>query len=186
MSYKDLSAGPHTFNVKAIDNVGNAEQIPASYAWTIDLTPPDTEITTQPTLTSRSASADFSFSSTKTASTFHCKLDDGPYAECTSPMAYTALAEGPHTFFVRATDEAGNSDPTPANYTWTVDLFQTTITSQPPNPSNSTTASFSFTSRKPGATYQCKLDNVEYSACVSAMVYTGLTENNHTFTVRAI
>ena len=186
MSYKDLSAGPHTFSVKAIDSVGNAEQTPASYDWTIDLTPPDTEITTQPTLTAKSPSATFGFSSTKTASTFHCKLDYGPYAECTSSMTYTALAEGPHTFFVRATDEAGNSDPTPANYTWTVDLFQTTITSQPPNPSNSTTASFSFTTRKSGATYQCKLDNADYSACFSPMVYTGLSENNHTFTVRAM
>jgi acid phosphatase len=32
------------------------------------------------------------------------------------------LAEGSHTFTVRATDPAGNPDPTPASRTWTVDL----------------------------------------------------------------
>ena len=186
MSYKDLSAGPHTFNVKAIDNVGNAEQTPASYTWTIDTLPPDTAITTQPTLTANSPSASFGFSSTKTASLFHCKLDDGSYAECVSPLTYTALAEGSHAFFVRATDGAGNIDPTPASYTWTIALFHTAITSQPPYPSNSTTAIFSFTSKKSGATYQCKLDNVDFSACTSPATYTELAEGSHSFSVKAI
>ena len=37
-----------------------------------------------------------------------------------SPKAYTGLAPGSHTFEVRATDPAGNVDPTPATRTWTV------------------------------------------------------------------
>ena len=33
-----------------------------------------------------------------------------------------ALGAGSHTFDIRATDAAGNTDPTPASYTWTIDL----------------------------------------------------------------
>ena len=39
---------------------------------------------------------------------------------CTSPKAYTGLSAATHTFEVRATDAAGNVDPTPASRTWTV------------------------------------------------------------------
>src|SRR5262249_51278269 len=34
--------------------------------------------------------------------------------------SYNGLAEGLHTFRVRATDSAGNTDPTPAERSWTV------------------------------------------------------------------
>src|SRR5439155_968720 len=54
-------------------------------------------------------------------STFQCALDGGGFAPCASPQTYSALASGNHTFQVRATDPAGNTDPTPASFTWTVD-----------------------------------------------------------------
>src|SRR2546422_4620338 len=59
-----------------------------------------------------------------------------------------ALTAGSHTFQVRATDAAGNTDASPASYTWTVDLTapNTTIDTQPADPSNNTTPS--FTDRK--------------------------------------
>jgi hypothetical protein len=86
-----------------------------------DTTPPDTTITTGPVGTVTSASASFEFSATETGSTFECQLDAGAFEACTSPTAYSGLAAGQHTFGVRATDAAGNTDATPATRTWTVE-----------------------------------------------------------------
>ena len=47
-------------------------------------------------------------------------MDSGAYATCSSPIDRPRLADGPHTFSVRATDAAGNTDPTPATRTFTV------------------------------------------------------------------
>src|SRR6266542_2347195 len=46
-------------------------------------------------------------------------LDRAAFAACTTSTVYTGLAEGAHTFRVRASD-AGGADPTPASWTWTV------------------------------------------------------------------
>jgi glucose/arabinose dehydrogenase len=85
-----------------------------------DTTPPDTAITAKPTATTTSTSASFEFTSTEAGSTFKCTLD-GTETACTSPKAYTGLATGGHSFSVKATDAANNTDPTPATWTWTVE-----------------------------------------------------------------
>jgi parallel beta-helix repeat protein len=88
---------------------------------------PNTSITQAPPNPSTSATARFSFTgsddSTAPASLrFQCSLDAAAYASCTSPRTYSGLANGAHTFRVRAIDRAGNVDPSPATYRWTVVL----------------------------------------------------------------
>jgi hypothetical protein len=89
-----------------------------------DTTPPDTSIDTQPTNPTTDTNASFTYSSTETNSTFECRLDStlpADFASCpTSGKSYTGLGLGSHTFAVRAKDAAGNTDPTPASYTWTI------------------------------------------------------------------
>jgi hypothetical protein len=85
-----------------------------------DTTPPETTITSGPSGTTTSTSASFAFSSSESGSTFQCHLDTAAFAACTSPASYSGLAPGTHTFAVRATDAAGNVDPTPASETWTI------------------------------------------------------------------
>jgi hypothetical protein len=193
-SYTGLSAGQHTFSVRATDAAGNTDATPASWTWTInaqDTTAPDTTISASPSDPTTSTSASFSFTSSEAGSTFQCKLDSGAYAACTSPKSYSGLSTGQHTFSVRATDAAGNTDATPATDTWTINAPSdttapdTTISASPSDPTTSTSASFSFTSTEAGSTFECKLDGGVYAGCTSPKSYNGLGTGQHTFSVRA-
>jgi hypothetical protein len=80
-----------------------------------------TWITSGPPGLTTSTFAGFTFVSSMYGSTFECSLDGSAFAACTSPMSYSALAEGSHTFRVRAKASDGEVDPTPAERTWVVD-----------------------------------------------------------------
>jgi hypothetical protein len=85
-----------------------------------DTTPPNTTIVSGPSGTVKSRDATFTFSSTEPSSTFECSRDGAAFSACSSPWEYTGLANGSHTFKVRATDAAGNTDQSPASRTWKV------------------------------------------------------------------
>ena len=55
--------------------------------------------------------------------------------------------------------------------------------STPDSLTNSRSASFTFTG---GTTYECKLDDGNYTTCTSPQSYSNLTDGSHTFMVRAI
>ena len=186
VSLAGLSSGAHTFSVYAVDAAGNPDASPATWSWAVDLATPETTITSGPSGTVTQSSATFAFSSSESG-TFECRLDGAAFAACTSPTAYSGLADGAHSFEVRAIDAAGNLDPTPAARTWTVDVNapETSITASPPAVTNATGASFSFTSSEEGSTFQCKLDAGAYAACTSPKTYSGLGQGSHTFSVRA-
>jgi parallel beta helix pectate lyase-like protein/thrombospondin type 3 repeat protein len=86
-----------------------------------DTDPPQTSITSGPSGTVTAQTASLGFKADETGSTFQCRLDGSSWGACTSPRSYSSLALGAHTFDVRATDGAGNVDPTPASRSWTVE-----------------------------------------------------------------
>jgi hypothetical protein len=153
-----------------------------------DTIAPNTTILTNPPDPSTSADATFTFSSDDPTATFECRLDSSSFAACTSPKNYTGLAGGPHTFEVRAVDAALNVDPSPAQYSWTIDTTSpdTMIDSNPPDPSNSSSAAFTFSASEPGSTFECDLDGGGFAACTSPQTYTSLPDGPHTFQVRAV
>ena len=99
----------------------------------VDTTAPDTSIDSKtPAVTpTNSTSISFTFSGTDADSgirSFECNLDGDSFTACTSPKSYTSLAEDAHTFQIRAINYLGMIDPSPASYTWTVDLTAPVIT----------------------------------------------------------
>jgi thrombospondin type 3 repeat protein len=196
-AYSGLDDGAWIFAVRATDAAGNTDPTPAIRTWTVtpppsDTTAPDTTISSGPSGTSTSSSASFAFSSSEAGSTFQCRLDAGSWGTCTSPKGYSNLANGSHTFDVRATDAAGNTDATPASRTWTVNVPppdttapDTTISGGPSGTVTSSAASFTFTATETGSTFQCRLDVGAWGSCTSPKAYSGLGNGSHTFDVRA-
>ena len=100
----------------------------------LDLTPPETSITSAPADPSATSTATFTFTSSEPDATFECRLDGAAFAPCASPRVYNQLALGAHSFAVRARDSSDNVDPTPAAHAWSVTRFDavtTLVTSQP-------------------------------------------------------
>ena len=186
-AYSGLAEGSHTFEVRATDAAGNTDPTPATRTWNVDTVAPATSIDTAPADPTNDTDPSFAFSSNEPSSTFECSLDGAPFAPCTSPETYSVLAEGAHTFDVRATDPAGNVDPTAATHAWTLDTTapDTTIDSGPADPTTDTSATFAFSSGDAGATFECSLDGSAFATCASPETYTGLAAGIHTFEVRA-
>jgi len=118
---------------------------------------PDYPPSNPPTLT---------FTDSRTDATFTCRLDAAPARACTSPVTYQNLAEGSHTFRVRATSPTLRQS-NEASLTWTVDVTrpaQPTVTS-PSSPTSSATVTVRFSSASTDVDhYLCSLDGAAIGA----------------------
>ena len=102
-------ADDSTTSFRASANYSSDCSAPLSYVE--DSTAPETELESSPDGTTESTTASFAFSSEPGAS-FQCRLDSqnaNAWTSCSSPLTYSSLAVGTHTFEVRAADGAGNS-----------------------------------------------------------------------------
>ena len=107
----------------------------------VDTTNPDTTIDSGPTGPTNDPTPTFEFSSDEAGSSFECRVDDANFSPCSSPEILDSLPDGSHTFRVRATDPAGNTDPTPATRSFKVDTVAPTASvSCPPAPAPSNTS----------------------------------------------
>lgn len=184
-----LADGPHTFAVRAVDGVGNQDPEPATRSFAVDTSPPDTVVTSGPAGPTRDATPTFGFTSTEAASTFECAIDTGDFVPCTSPYTVpTALANGTHTFAVRATDSTQNLDATPATRTFRVDTIppNTVITAGPSGTITRRTVRFWFGAvDERAAGFECRIDLRAWRRCTSPREYQDLPLGAHVFRVRA-
>ena len=180
-TYFNLADGPHLFRVWASDQATNQDPTPAVAVFDVDTTfgdvaPPDTTIVSTPSKQSSRTSATFSYRSSEPRSTFQCRIDSRDFTPCEpSGITYSALRNGSHTFRVKATDRAGNTDLIPDYYTWAVKapLPKTQLTAVPPGASflrrgaKALALSFAFRADKPNSTFRCRLDQRPFKPCRS-------------------
>ena len=183
-----LTDGSHTFGVRSVNSLGTASAA-TTYTWTVDTTPPPApSLTSTPPANDTNNSASFSFGDSETGVTFECQLDAGSFSTCTSPASYPGLADGSHTFTVRARDAASNPS-SATSYTWTVNTTPSaapTIDTKPSDPSNNAQPSLGFSDSDSTVSFQCSMDGAAYSACTSPFTTAALADGSHTFAVRSV
>lgn len=150
-SYSDLAAGEHVFMARAIDGAGNIDAVGASHSFTVvqPLTTTITSVNPSSSITSLT-SITFEFAANDAAATFECSLDGAAHSPCASPMSYSGLAAGGHTFNVRAV--VGTTvESVGASHSWTIDTTMPIPTSVTVSVT-STTATIAWTTNKPTTT----------------------------------
>jgi hypothetical protein len=141
-----LSEGSHTFTVKVTDAANNNST--DTHTWTIDTTAPTVTIDSGPSDPTNDASASFTFTTGGDPVGVECQLDGGVFETCdtTSTHFYAGpISQGSHTFTVRVTDAADNSNTD--TYNWDIDLLPvvSSITRVDGNPTNATSVNFTVT-----------------------------------------
>jgi Bacterial Ig-like domain len=126
----ELDDGDYWAHAEQAGSSGTA--VSAAVSFTVDTTPPHTQIASGPQGITAATSASFGFTASEAGSSFECRIDGGPWSACTPPQSYSGLASDLHTFDVRAIDVAGNVDPTPASRSWAVDTTGAAVTLEAP------------------------------------------------------
>jgi len=152
-----LTEGSHTVLVSIADRAGNSAS--ASTTFTVDVTPPDTQITGGPAGDIGETTATFTFTGTDNFTPvasllFAWRLDGRPWSPFSSEttVTLTGLTEGPHTFEVKAQDLAGNEDPTPASRSFTVSFRPVITRLDPASGTIGTLVNIHGTGFRPGET----------------------------------
>ena len=172
---------------RAVDGDGNGSPVPDMGAYELrDVTPPRTTFTTGPQGPTNNRQPVFTFRSGDAVS-FECSLDGGGFQKCTSPSTTPPLADGAHSFAVRATDEVFNLENPPATKSFTVDTAvpNATITKKPAKRFFKKRIKFKFATNEPGATFQCMLDNRAWQSCNKTFRF-NVKVGKHRLLVRAV
>lgn len=177
---QDLNSGGSFWGSNPLLNNG--------YPYLIDQTPdvPETFITAMPADPTNNPNLTFEFASNVSQTTFECKLDAAAYEPCTSPYTTTTVADGAHSFLIKAINSDGIVDQSPASTTLIVDtVTPSTSLSMIDPPIGRNTAVYEFSSEDPSATFECSLNDASYEPCTSPYTTPVLTNGQHTVRVRA-
>jgi hypothetical protein len=151
-----LSVGKHTISLKGVDKYGNEDLTPAKWTFTVKkdkagggnpdtwinwvrATPKGVNIANGGSTSSSTVIVDFQGTVAGRGSHIDLKIDSGSYVPVASPRTITGLSEGTHTIYLKAVNQAGKADPTPAKWTFTVMVVDEPLTAEEPiGPANDT------------------------------------------------
>lgn len=180
----NLAEGQHSFSARTS---GVAPGSPTTYKWTVDLTPPTTQVTAQPPALTNSTTATFVFASPDPTAGFRCSLNGAAPQPCASPVVYAGLADGTRSLLIQAVDPAGNVDPLAQPISWTVDTTPPDTTlANPGNLVAQPVPVFQFTSTEAGSTFQCSFGTGTFAACSSPDAVDVAGSGAQVFEVRAV
>ena len=160
------SATTYYFAVTAVNLSGNDRKEVATVSATIaeDILAPETTITGGPANGSCVASTDVALDwsgsdNSSEALVYSYKMDEAEWSsyDPATSIAFDELSEGSHIFSVKAKDETGNEDPSPAVRSFRIDSTAPEISDIQADPSI-TSATVSWTTSEPGSS------QVEYGA----------------------
>ncbi len=191
---RDMSAKPayHAFReYLAAELPGRADSCGLPGAAALDVYDPDTTITAAPDITNDVSGPTVSFASDEAGVRFECSLNgvEG-WRACASPHPVASSREGRHWLRVRAIDQQGNTDPSPARAEWMLDLSapSTSLTSRTPRTSGNSILKVGFTGADAVgvARFECRLDKGAWTPCTSPYQTPKLRPGWHYIDVRAI
>ncbi len=199
-----INDGPNTFNVKVrttVDVVTPALVITSSATTlTVNNTAPDLTAPSDQTAV-EDVATDFSlgsFADPGVEGSWTVTVDWGDGSTATVFPVTTAGSLGtqshtyvqPGSYTVTVTVDDGEITDTATFGVTVSDVTdpETTIDSNPANPTNSTTATFTFsgTDNVAVTSFECSLDGALFATCTSGETYNNLTDGSHVFEVRAI
>jgi Domain of unknown function (DUF4842)/Bacterial Ig-like domain len=198
MSESYLGVAPnmqHSFQVAATDFAGNTG-MSAPYIWIVDTTLPVLTIVSKPASLSASPNATFQILATDQYGpiTYMCGIDSGGVlTPCGTTINYTALTNGPHTFYAQAQDAAGNLSVV-QTYSWTIETVgpQIVFTQTPGSTLVDTVQGIlTYTITDPISTVAsatCTLDTTSLMPCSisgETITFPILPDGTHTFTLSA-
>ena len=109
---------------------------------------------------------------------FECRVDNGPWESCDPPEEVEVSTRGAHRVEVRAVDETGNADPTPAFRDFTVvDISapDTSIDSGPNSETDATSATFTYSGEEETGEavfeFECALDDARLRRLLRAAAH---------------
>ena len=174
----------HTLRIQAVDRAGNVSPASAAVSFRTAGHLDAVQIDAARTGRSTDRSARFAFSGPGAEGVvFSCRLDGRPFEVCTSPVTYAGLADGTHTFDVRARDFGGDVTPV-ARRTFTVDTTGPVVTVAEPLEGGIVRAPVAvrLTADEPG-TWACRIDEDPFGPCPDSVTIIGLADGVHRFQV---
>jgi hypothetical protein len=190
-----LPSGARRLYLRATDALGRTSST-STFSFTVDATPPQTSLSPwslPETVDTARPKVDFG---TDEAAHTECRVDDGSWSSCTTPVTLGPLADGQHEMQLRSTDRFGNVEDPPFSRTFTVDTSDRTppdtwMNWAPDVVVHGETAQFSFSASDQDATFECRLDGGAFEPCNGAAgVHRAdtapLEPGTHLFEVRAL